>query len=214
MKIHMADSQYWEEIGKDFADSYKAEVKRAYRDASKLMPFGSKRLNFFVQPNPYGVIPETGSGGQTINSEVIMLVFDPKLGLGEETILKNARATAFHEMNHAARWHKSIWHTTTLDMCIFEGLATVFEREHAASKPLWGLYDSKIVRSWLQEVELLADGVLSDEYRFSHPDGRRWISYKVGTYIVDEAMKHSGKSVVELTQMECADILKLAQIVL
>lgn len=212
MKIHLADSKDWERIGEKFTKRYKAEVRRAYKDASKLLPFGSKQLNFFVQPNSYGVIPETGSGGKTINSELVMLVFDPKLALGEEVILKSTRATVFHEMNHAARWHKSIWHTSALDMCLFEGLATVFEREHAMAKPLWGDYDQSLIRGWLKEVSGLPDGVLRDDYYFNHPDGRRWIAYKVGTYIIDEAIKHSGKTVVELTQMECADILKLAKI--
>jgi uncharacterized protein YjaZ len=47
---------------------------------------------------------------------------------------------------------------------------------------------------------------------FTHTDGRKWIGYKVGTYIIDQAMKNSGKSVIELTQMECVDILKLAKV--
>jgi|GEM_PF-2635133 len=208
MKIHIADSSNADKLEK-FTNAYSAEVAKAYADARPLLSFGSEHLNFFVQPSE-SVIAETGVNGQTINSEFIVLKFDENLELDEEVILGNVRSMVFHEMNHAARFNLSIWHKTPLDMCLFEGLATVFEREHAGSQPLWGRYDKTVISEWINEIKDLEDGILSNDYRFEHPDGRRWISYKVGAYIIDEAMSKSGKSVVELTQMQCKDILDLA----
>lgn len=211
MKIHVADSQYWKMLGEAFQKQYVAEIERAYKEANRLLPFGSTHLNFFVQPSPFGFIKETGNGGFTFNSGLIQLRFDPECRIGKQKILENVRAVVFHEMNHAARWHKLIWHTTPVDMCIFEGLATVFERDYANWRPLWSKYKKDDAKKWLKEVKALPDGLLSDEYRFKHSDGRRWISYKVGTYLIDEAMANSSKTVIELTQMECADILGLAR---
>ena len=61
-------------------------------------------------------------------------------------------------------------------------------------KPLWGLYDKKVIKDWVEEIRALPDGIVNDEYLYLHSDGRKWIGYKVGTYIVDEAMKKSGKT--------------------
>ena len=88
----------------------------------------------------------------------------------------------------------------------------------------WPLYLSVIIPEALHCMESIQrassigwqrSGGLDDirsweEYMFIHPDGRRWIGYKVGTYIVDEAIKRSEKSVIELTQMECTDIIDAA----
>lgn len=45
MKIHFADSSY--QVADGFKRRYVAEVRRAYRDVSKLLPFGSRHINFF-----------------------------------------------------------------------------------------------------------------------------------------------------------------------
>jgi uncharacterized protein YjaZ len=212
MKIHFADSDYWDGVGSEFKAEYKSIVTKAYKEGSKLLPFGSKRVNFFVEPSPYSYIEETGGSGWTLNSEFIRLTFDPGFKVGKNAVLKNTYSTVLHEMNHAARYNKNIWHKSAIDMCIIEGLATVFERDHTDSKPLWGEYDSKVIEDWVKEVSGLKDGMLSEEYRFKHKDGRKWIGYKVGSYIIDEAVKNSGKSVIDLTQMECSEILKLAKL--
>lgn len=210
MKIHLADSIYWEELGDDFQQQLAKTLKNAYREATKLMPFGSSHLNVFVQPREHTLIDETHDFGCMYNSEYIEFAFSPSYAKKHPNdILTQARRTMLHEMNHAARYNIPIWHNNFLDSCILEGLATVFEREHCNYIPLWSKYP-KEVSDWLGEIRAKLDTLDRNEYMFEHPDGRKWIGYKVGTYIVDEAMKQSGKSIVELTQMECADILALA----
>ena len=212
MKIHVADSQYTADLPATFITDYKAAVKTAFSDASKLLPFGSKRLNFFVQPRIYGLIKETGDNGHTHNAEFIELAFDPTGGAKSmKVILGGVRSMVFHEMNHAARFNIPIWHYKFLDNCILEGLATAFARDYAGDNALWAQYPPEVT-DWIQEI--IAKNDLFDwrSYSFDHPDGRRWIAYKVGTYIVDQAAKNSKKSILELSEMECADILKLAKI--
>jgi uncharacterized protein YjaZ len=210
MKIIFADSQY--SIDKDFQQKYIAEVEKAYKQVAKLLPFGSKHLNFFIQPREYALIKETQDNGHAHNSEFLELAFNPTLDQkGLKVILDDIKATVFHEMNHAARYNLGIFHTKFLDSCIMEGLATVFERDYGHTKPPYGEYPDSVA-DWAQEIIDKNDMFAWAEYSFDHPDGRRWIAYKVGTYIVDEAIKNSDKNVIDLTQMECADILKLAKI--
>jgi uncharacterized protein YjaZ len=211
MKVLLADSPFWSKLGEDFQEKYVKEATKAYKEVSKLLPFGSKYITFMVQPREYGLIEATHDAGRTHNSSLIELAFSPKFALKNPgQILKQVRPTVFHEMNHAARFNIHIWHKSFLDNCVLEGLATVFERDRGGEDVLWGKYDEKDVKKWLAEVKKQANMSNYGEYMFKHPDGRRWIGYKTGTYIIDRAVEKSGKSVEELSKLECKDILQLA----
>jgi uncharacterized protein YjaZ len=214
MKIHFAESKYDRKLSPEYVKLYKKEIEKAYKEVTKLLPFGSRRINFFVQPRTFYLIEPTGDNARTMNKEFIELAFDPtrdKKAL--KVILDGVKHSVYHEMSHAARFNISIWHKTFLDNCVLEGLATVFTRDYANEDARWAKYP-KNVKDWLQEIIDKNDMFYWEEYMFSHPDGRKEIGYKVGTYIIDEAIKNSGKSVIELTKMECKDILKLAKIIL
>jgi uncharacterized protein YjaZ len=212
MKIHFADSEFWSAIGSEFRESYRNEVREAYKEAAKLLPFGSRYLNFFVQPREYELIAETEDAARTSNSELITLAFSPIAAQKRpQKILRHIRPTVFHEMNHAARFNIPLFHKTFLEMAIFEGLATVFERDFGGAQPLWGKYPSE-VGEWLEEIQAEDFQGEWGEYLYRHPDGRRWILYKVGTYIVDQATLQSGKSVNGLSKLPCEQIMELAGI--
>lgn len=166
-------------------------------------------LSVTIRPSSYGIIPETGANGYTVDTELIMLTFDPKVPHGLENLKKALRETTFHELNHVHRWMGIAYDDHILNSVVFEGLATVFEMEYARATPLYGAYQGEPVEEWLAE---LAGKTHADyeQYFFDHPDGRRWIGYKVGTWLVREAMRRSGKGVVELTRMAWRDIIKAA----
>lgn len=206
MKIHFAESLY--KIDPSFKKKYVDKIETSYNQVNRLLPFGSKHINFFVQPREYDLIPETQDAGYTVNSELVMLAFNPN---APTKVLENITGTVFHEMNHAARYNIPIFHHSFLDSCVMEGLATVFAREYAGDDALWS-HQVENVSNWIKEIIEQGANININDYMYSHPDGRRWIGYKVGTYIVDKAIKNSEKSVVDLTQMECLDILKLAKI--
>jgi len=44
-----------------------------------------------------------------------------------------------------------------------------------------------------------------------HPDGRNSIGYRVGRYIVHQAIANSGKSILELSGLAPNEILRLAE---
>lgn len=211
MKIHFAETRF--AIPMNFLAKYTKKLEQAYADAAELLPFGSAHLNFFVQPRPTNLIPETGDSGHTHNSELIELAFDPtREEAGLQTILNNVRPTVFHEMNHAARWHSKVHDETFLGWCVFEGLATAFERDYSGVNPLWSEYPDD-VRDWVTEIIEAGDIIDFASYMYRHDDGRRWIGYKVGTYIVDQAKERSGKSIPELTQLDYHEILSLVGII-
>ena len=209
MKVLYTETDFWGSR-QSFKKRYEAKVTRAYEPVKKLFPDVPGNINFVVQTEAFDTIPETGDGGWLKHSRLVILSIDPGLPYGEEALLTNVRHTVFHELNHSARYENEIYHVSFIDKCILEGLATVFEREYAKYRPLYGEYDPANMDAWLAEIMDEDTRIDYYQYMFRHDDGRRWIGYKVGTYLIDEAMKNSGKSVIELTLLECAQILKLA----
>ena len=98
-----------------------------------------------------------------------------------------------------------------MDTVVSEGMATAFERDFAGNKPLWGEYPED-VESWVEELLDLPMSAYGSypQWMLQHPDGRRWIGYRAGTYIVDEAMLASGLSAADLVLAPTAEVLKLA----
>lgn len=210
MKIFFAESPY--DIPPDFIRQYEVQVRRAHDEVMKLLPFGSDRINFFVQPREFDLMDETDDHARVHNSNFIELAFNPTLdSKGMERILRDLRPSVYHELNHAARYNVPIWHKSFLDDCILEGLANVFAREYADEKAPWADYPDD-VELWISEIKDAGSTINYEHYLYNHPDGRRWIGYKVGTYIVDTAMSKSGKSILELSSMECSEIFDLAEI--
>lgn len=71
MKIRFAESKYSLPAG--FRENYSKEVRKAHKEAEKLLLFGSRHINFFVQPRTYGLIESTVDNAHTYNSEFIEL---------------------------------------------------------------------------------------------------------------------------------------------
>ncbi|MEJ0073784.1 MAG: DUF2268 domain-containing putative Zn-dependent protease [Candidatus Saccharibacteria bacterium] len=156
-----------------------------------------------------GVIPEYGTGALTHDTEFIEIHFDAAVPHGRERVLKSLYETPFHEGNHAARWNSVAYDERFIASVTFEGLATVFEREYAHYQPLYGKYeDDDTMREWFAELEQ-ADWDERAVLFFGNPDGRRWIGYKTGAWLIDKAMKNSGKSVIELTGLPHDEIVSL-----
>ena len=65
---------------------------------------------------------------------------------------------------------------------------------------------------WVDELLALPVSGLDsyEQWVFQHDDGRRWIAYCAGTYVVDLAIARSGMSSVELVQLPTDEVLELA----
>lgn len=213
MKILYADSTFWTSETDNFKQELKQVVTKAHKKVKPLLPFLSEEITIVVQPNKYEVIPETGENGFTRNFGLILLFFDPDRLNQKEALLNNIYGLVLHELNHAARYAVTDYEPGFLANCVVEGVAVVFEREYGdRGEPLWARYEPEKAKAWLKELRQLDGHPNYEHYMFEHPDGRRWIGYKVGTYIVDQASKNSGKTVLELTQLNGSEIIKLAKV--
>ena len=94
------------------------------------------------------------------------------------------------------------------DRVINSGLETVSARDFAATSYPWTTYPPE-VEDWVAEL-LEPPAVDHHAWMVRHPDGRRWIGIKTGTYLVDRAVQASGKSVVDLVSTPTDEILRMA----
>jgi len=118
------------------------------------------------------------------------------------------RPLLFHELYHAVR-ETAVPTRSLHDFAIDEGLATVFERDFGAGKVPWGEYPPEVPQ-WTREFLALPENADRQQWMTKHPDGRRWIGYKVGTYLAERAIRVSGLSVTGLASIPTEQIIAWA----
>jgi hypothetical protein len=156
------------------------------------------------------VIEETGETAVAHSPRSVHWTVDATRRGGAAAVIdRQLRATLFHEFHHLVR-DGHIERRSLLDAAVAEGMATVFERDLAGGRVPWGEYPED-VSEWAEELMALPDGEDPRPWMFQHPDGRRWIAYKVGTYLVDRAIVASGKSSAELVSTPTREVLEMAR---
>jgi uncharacterized protein YjaZ len=121
----------------------------------------------------------------------------------------NLRGVLFHEWHHLARgWGvETETRSRLIDAVVAEGLASAFARDATGYEPAYAVYPDD-VSEWARD--LMNHGSMDDygHWMYQHADGRRWIGYRVGTWIVDRAIDASGRSAAELTSATADQIVE------
>jgi len=201
-----------------FGSELKAQMRRIIEAADKevrvLLPKLSTRMTVTVHPTDQ-VIPETGEVARAMDKNWISYAIDPNHKIPIEKIVDNSlRQTYFHEASHCERYITQEWGVSIVFDAIFEGLGCVFERDYADATPPWGEYDPNVIGEWTQELlALKSEGLDKDAWLFKLPDGRRWVAYRVGTYIVDQALKNNpNETAATLNEKSAETILKMSRV--
>lgn len=180
-------------------------------EVRKILPLLPKKLILRVTDSK-NVIPLTGESAAANSTNEISWFVDAERDEGVSTIAKKyLRFELFHEMFHLARKIKINNDSPIIDRVINEGLATAFA-SHYSQEPVlwWGEYTESEVEKWVPEVLELPDDASIGRWLYFHPDGRRYIGYKVGMYLVNKASQNSGKSIVDLAEATSKEIIKFA----
>lgn len=190
---------------REVCDATEAEVRA-------LLPSLTETIELAVQTGTF-VIPETGEVGMAAAPGRVNWTVDPSRPGGVvATVRSQLRFTLFHELHHLVRGRVMNGGqplTSFMDGVVSEGLATAFERDCGGRQPPWGDYPEE-VRTWVQELLILPLSAPYYQWMFQHPDGRRWIGYRAGTYVADRAIAASGRSAAELVLTPTDEILKIA----
>ena len=196
-----------------FSSSEKGAVEQVARSTIKevrpLLVTLPARIHLTVRPG-LDVIDETGETASAMAPDGIMWTVDPNGHGGVAAITRTwLRATLFHELHHLAR-SSAADPRSIVDYAVYEGMATVFERDFAGVQTPWGAYP-KNVNEWADELMRLPENAPRRDWIYSHPDGRRWIGIKVGAYWVDRASAKSKRSSADLCTTSTGDVLALAE---
>ena len=177
----------------------------AAMEARRYLPALAPQLTLQVRSGK-DVIPELGATATVGLSDWVQWTVDPDHPLGVVKIAEtHLRGALFHEFHHLVRG-STIVSTTLMDHVVTEGMATAFERDFAGESRPWADYPGDVSK-WVDELLLQPPTAKRSEWMSRHPDGRRWIGYKAGTYLVDQAMKRLNRSSAELVATPTDEIL-------
>ncbi len=181
-------------------------AETAAHDAGVLLPDLPPALIIRVNPGKK-VNDAIGSSSSHSIPNIVYWTVDPSKPGGVVAIAHaHLRATLFHHFHRLTRL-KHRPDITLLDHVVSAGMATAFERDAGGKDPAWGQY-SRDVTAWVKELIALPDDTDPSPWMFRHPDGRRWIGIRAGTYLVDQAMSASGMSAAELVAAPTAQIVR------
>jgi uncharacterized protein YjaZ len=153
-------------------------------------------------------------GGIADGNNLITLRVNPWRGNFHQILNRKLRPRMFHELNHLVR-HGLENSNGPLKSLVAEGLATACERDLCGSEPAWGEYDPEAIRGWAVDFIEAAGlpGFNRGHWFFLHPDGRHWIAYRVGTYIIDTVRQKHDLTLSDLMKIPSVEILALAELV-
>jgi uncharacterized protein YjaZ len=209
MNVILLESEYWEKLSKEITKSeIKTFIETTAKEVIKVMPDVSEYLNIIVIPNLPHVTKRMKLGGSAYAPELMDLTLDPILPLGIRKFKEYLKDTIYHEMNHTVRYqYEPMSGNSELFWVVSEGLGVVFERDFGKANQPWKNYsDDKTMYEWYEKFKN------ADNPGFNKPEG--WIgrAYQTGAWLVDRAVKNSGKTVVELTKLPAKEIIRLAQV--
>ena len=119
----------------------------------------------------------------------------------------------FHEYHHLTRgWsiYKNEFGPGIDIAAVNEGLAVVFAEEYTGIVHEANAYPAE-AEKWAAEILNLPKNANYSEWVSGyHPDGRTFIGYRTGNYLVRTAMEKSGKDILELSELSPAEIIELS----
>lgn len=130
-----------------------------------------------------------------------------------DSIFAGLKATIFHEFHHLSRgWaiQDNKFGPGISNAMVNEGLAVVFSEIYTGTIFEANSF-SEEAHTWVNEIlDLPLDASYSDWVMGEHPDGRTYIGYRTGNFLIRKAMSKSNKNIVELSTLQPEEIIKLA----
>jgi hypothetical protein len=196
---------------------FSREERRAIEEVAERTVPDVRRLSPGLPPtivlrvsSSKSVIPETGENASNYQPNFVDWQVDSSRSEGVAAIARaQLRPSLFHELHHLVR-ATVVGGRRLKDHVIREGLGTAFERDFGGASPPWGQYPPE-VSLWAKEVLAQPDDAPVAQWLFHHPDGRRWIGLRAGTYLVDCAMKDTGRTSADLVRVPTDALLAMCR---
>ena len=130
-----------------------------------------------------------------------------------DSVYQGIKSTIFHELHHLSRgWaiQDNKFGPGISNAMVNEGLAVTFSEIYTGNIIDVNSYTEE-ADNWVKEIlSLPLDASYAQWVMGEHPDGRTYIGYRTGNFLVRRAMTNSGKSILELSNLMPKEIIKLA----
>ncbi|MDX1393847.1 MAG: DUF2268 domain-containing putative Zn-dependent protease [Gemmatimonadota bacterium] len=203
-------------VDRTLTEAEKDRLQRAIRDAARdvgaLMPAltGDIHVTVVLVDRELDVVGGVSGRADAPGELFLELAIDYDGGVAAQ--MPAFTRTLYHEMHHLARGWTIAGNRFGPGIAIAavnEGLAEVFAEEQTGVMFESSEYPEN-ADEWAREILALPPDADYGHWMFQHPDGRQAIGYRTGRYIIHQAMARSGKSVLELSELEPEEILRLA----
>jgi hypothetical protein len=190
------------------------KIKESYDELRVLLPHLPETMNVEFGTNyDYGEDGVTGSA-LSPNSMKIGVRLDQ-----EDRAPQFARigTVVKHEGYHIGQGFYNSEPCSALEAAIYEGCATIFERDYLDSEPKYAdysMHDEKTLQSWFDEIKTITadqyfepSGGTWRKWAFYDPEtDASWRIYKTGTWVVENVMRKTGLNAIELNSLSAYEI--------
>lgn len=166
--------------------------------------------NIDIYFDDFCLMKEYGVGGFAYSKNIITIAVDETYE-DREKQFEYLRQTVFHEAYHLSQGFWSEGNSyPPIQEAIYEGAATVFERNLTGSPVPYGQYDLETVAKYVEIIKNLNIDYDFERWKFYDKESQqKWILYKVGTYLIDSVIIKTGKSIIDLNKLSAIEILNL-----
>ncbi|MCO6511045.1 MAG: hypothetical protein J5I65_09645 [Aridibacter famidurans] len=203
-----------------FTESQEEFIRKVITDSEKevrnLLPKLPDGIRVIVENVDWDLEIIDGVAGRTETNSppLVMVQISRKYKNGRiDAVRSGLRATIFHEFHHLSRgWaiQDNKFGPGIPNAMVNEGLAVAFSEIHTGIVNKVNSYTDE-ADGWVKEILALPlDASYSYWVMGKHPDGRTYIGYRTGNYLVRKAMTNSGKDIIELSELGPGEIIKLA----
>jgi hypothetical protein len=203
-----------------FTESQKVFIREVISNSEEevrdLLPKLPDSIKVIVEAVDWDLDIVSGVTGRTeTNSPPLVLVqisHNYKGGV-IDSVYQGIKSTIFHELHHLSRgWaiQDNKYSYGIPNAMVNEGLAVAFTEIYTGNINEVNAYTDE-ADNWVKEILALPlDASYSDWVMGEHPDGRTYIGYRTGNFLVRKSMTKSRKTILELSELMPNEIIKLA----
>ena len=188
-------------------------VHAVEREVRRLLPGLPQRIVVTIENFAVDLRPVGGIAGRAEAPGVVTILVSDSSSVDTAELKASLQASVFHEFHHLARG----WTITDNSFgpgiqiaVVNEGLAQIFAEQYSGTSYARFDYPPE-AEEWLEEILALPADASYNVWMNDHPDGRVAIGYRIGRYVVHQAMARSGLSILELSDLSPAEVLQLAE---
>jgi len=191
-------------------------IRNSEEEVRNLLPNLPDSIKVIVENVDWNLDIVSGVTGRTETNSpplVLIQISNNYQGGVIDSVHQGLKSTIFHELHHLSRgWaiHDNKFGPGISNAMVNEGLAVAFTEIYTGNIMEVNSYPEE-ADNWVKEILLLPlDASYAQWVMGEHPDGRTYIGYRTGNFLVRRAMNKSGKSILELSNLMPNEIIKLA----